>query len=77
VKQAHEGLGYGHELVKHAEAAATELGAKTVFALTNRAAKFFQNELGYTDLSIEEIPAARQEQLTASSRSSQVVGKIL
>ncbi len=77
VKQAHEGLGYGYELVKYTQAVAKELGVKTVFALTNRAANFFQDELGYRPLSIEEIPSARKAQLTASGRSSQVFAKTL
>lgn len=74
VKQAHEGLGYGHELVKHAQAIAEESGVGRVFALTNRAADFFQKELGYHPLAVDEIPAPRRDQLLASGRDSQVFG---
>lgn len=74
VKQAHEGLGYGHELVRHAQAMALELGVRRVFALTNRAANFFQKELGYQQITLEEIPALRREQLLASGRDSKVFG---
>lgn len=77
VKQAHEGLGYGQELVLHAQRAAQKSGVKTVFALTNRAAKFFQNELGYQPLSLDDIPSDRREQLITSGRSSQVFGQTL
>lgn len=74
VKQAHEGLGYGHELVQHAQAKAGELNVGQVFALTNRAADFFQKELGYHALTLEQIPAPRREQLLASGRDSKVFG---
>ena len=41
VKQAHEGTGYGADLVSFMEARAKERGMRSVFTLTNRAAKFF------------------------------------
>jgi amino-acid N-acetyltransferase len=77
VKQSHEGLGYGIELVKHAELRARESGVATVFALTNRAADFFQNQLGYEELPSEQIPTQRHQQLLASGRDSRVFGKSL
>ena len=77
VKQAHEGLGYGDELVEHAQKTAKQLAMTSVFALTNRAAKFFQNQLGYQPLTLDDIPNSRREQLTTSGRSSQVFGKVL
>ena len=77
VKQSHEGLGYGIELVKHAELRAREAGVATVFALTNRAADFFQNQLGYEELPSEQIPTQRHQQLLASGRDSRVFGKSL
>jgi len=75
VKQSHEGLGYGIELAKHAEQRARELGLSSVFALTNRAADFFQNQLGYEELPPEQIPPQRHQQLLASHRDSRVFGK--
>jgi len=77
VKQSHEGLGYGIELVKYAEQQAAELGLDSIFALTNRAADFFQSQLGYSELPVEDIPAERQQQLLASDRDSRVFGKSL
>lgn len=77
VKQSHEGLGYGTELVKHAEQQACELGVSAVFALTNRASDFFKELLGYTELSANDIPDVRREQLIASGRDSRVFGKQL
>ena len=76
VKQAHEGMGYGAELVRHAEQRARDAGIPSVFALTNRAANFFQ-KLGYGELPLEEIPEARRKQLLASGRDSRVLGKML
>ncbi len=77
VKQSHEGLGYGIELVKYAEQQAAELGLGSIFALTNRAADFFQGQLGYSELPVGAIPAERQQQLLASDRDSRVFGKDL
>ncbi len=75
VKQAHEGLGHGYELVKYAQKVAKEFGMKSVFALTNRATGFFEKELGYEQLSLSDIPTVRRDQLTASGRDSKVFGK--
>ncbi|MBT8037333.1 MAG: GNAT family N-acetyltransferase [Verrucomicrobiae bacterium] len=77
IKQSHEGLGYGVELVKHAEQRAHELGLSSVFALTNRAAEFFQSRLGYEEWAPDRIPAQRHQQLLTSNRDSRVFGKTL
>lgn len=77
VKQAHEGLGYGAELVKAAHQQARELGLKSVFSLTNRAAHFFQERMGYHELASDQIPLLRLQQLIASDRDSRVFGKPL
>ena len=77
VKQSHEGLGYGVELVRHAEQLAREHGASSVFALTNRAAGFFQRQLDYCELPLEKIPEPRRAQLFESGRDSCVYGRSL
>lgn len=77
VKQSHEGLGYGVELVRDAEQRARQSGASSVFALTNRAAEFFQHQLGYSQLDLIKIPLSRREQLISSGRDSRVFQKIL
>jgi len=74
VKQAHEKLGYASELVSHTEEQAKSANIAKVFALTNRAAEFFQ-ELGYEELLLNQIPEVRQQQLLASGRNSRVFGK--
>ena len=76
VKQSHEGLGYASELVIHAESQAKQAGVPHVFALTNRAAEFFQ-QLGYTEQPSDYIPSDRHQQLQASGRDSRVFGKEL
>ncbi len=76
VKQSHEGLGYATELVRHAERQARAENIPRVFALTTRAATFFQ-QLGYRPISAEKIPPVRHRQLLESGRGSMVLEKIL
>lgn len=75
VKQAHEGLGYGEQLVRAAEEKALALGIPRVFALTNRASDYFTKHLGYSSLDAHEIPTVRFLKMQASGRNSVVVGK--
>jgi len=77
VKQAHEGRGYGVELVHHAEKLAGERGIPKVFALTNRAADFFRDRLGYTLGTPADLPTPRRNQYEASGRDSLVFHKSL
>lgn len=72
VKQAHEGRGYGIELVRHAEALARERGIPRVFALSNRAADFFVGKLGYSPATVLDLPEERRVQFEASGRDSLV-----
>lgn len=77
VKQSHEGTGYGADLVTFIEKEAASRGVKKVFALTNRAERFFTEELSYVPMAIEELPIVRLEQLQASGRASRAFVKIL
>lgn len=77
VKQAHEGMGYGAELVQYVEQRAAELGLASIFSLTNRAAHFFQDRMRYQEIQPDEIPRARHQQLLASGRDSRVFRKKL
>ena len=72
VKQAHEGRGYGIELVRHVEQVARERGIPRVFALSNRAANFFTGKLGYDPATVEDLPRSRRAQFEASGRDSLV-----
>jgi amino-acid N-acetyltransferase len=77
VKQAHEGRGYGVDLVHHAEEMAKARGIPRVFALTNRAADFFRDRLGYEQGTPGDLPDSRREQFFASGRDSLVFLKEL
>ncbi len=77
VKLNHEGRGYGVDLVKHAEEMAREKGLPRVFALTTRAADFFEQRVGYTLSGPEALPAHRRRQLEESGRDSRVFEKAL
>ena len=72
VKQAHEGRGYGIELVRHIHKVATERGIARVFALSNRAAGFFIGKLGYAAATVNDLPEKRRSQFEASGRDSLV-----
>ncbi len=72
VKQAHEGRGYGIEMVRHAENVARGRGISRVFALSNRAADFFTVKLGYRPASLGDLPQARRVQFESSRRDSLV-----
>lgn len=74
VKQAHEGRGYGRQLVAHAEQLAIAMGVPEVFALTTRAAEFFAN-LGYRPSAVDVLPEKRLQQFEASGRDSLVFAK--
>lgn len=74
VKQAHEGLGYGQQLVLAAEERAQKDGVKRLFTLTNRASTFFE-KLGYAQKGVECLPQERRERLAASGRESVVLVK--
>jgi amino-acid N-acetyltransferase len=74
VKQAHEGRGYGFELVGHAEQIAAERNIARTVALTNRAADFFKRA-GYAQTDLSALPAKRRAQFEASGRDSLVFGK--
>ena len=76
VKQAHEGRGYGKQLVGHAERLAVQAGIPRVFALTNRAAEFFAG-LGYHQAPVDALPERRRAQYEASGRDSLVFSKSL
>ena len=77
VKKAHEGRGYGMELVHHAERIACQRGIPRVFALSNRAADFFALHLEYAPATVDALPIRRREQYEASGRDSLVFSRHL
>ena len=77
VKQSHEGTGYGADLVSFMEARGKERGILSVFALTNRAAKFFTEQMGYRTFAVDLLPLERLKELHDSGRNSQAFIKDL
>ncbi len=77
VKAAHEGRGYGIDLVRYAEKIARERGIPRVFALSNRAAEFFTGKLSYDLATVDDLPRKRREQFEASGRDSGVFSRRL
>lgn len=74
VKENHEGRCYGSELANAAEEKARIAGMRGLFALTNRAAKFFAAR-GYHKAAITTLPTSRRKQLEESDRESEVWSK--
>lgn len=75
VKESHEGRNYGADLVEVAENKARKAGMKGLFALTNRAASFFEAR-GYQKNEMSFLPAKRRLQLEESGRDSEVWVKV-
>jgi amino-acid N-acetyltransferase len=76
VKQSHEGRGYGQDLVEFAEQKALHKNIAKVFALTNRAADFFDKVMNYKEVSREILPEERRKILENSKRESRIFEKI-
>lgn len=72
VKQSHETLGYGAQLVRHMEDEARAAGLSEVFALTTSAVEFFRDRLGYHEVAAETLPEPRLQQYRNSGRDSRV-----
>ncbi len=71
VKESHEGRNYGSELAEAAEEKARSAGLTGLFALTNRAGRFFK-ERGYEKKEMALLPEERRLQLEESGRGSDV-----
>jgi amino-acid N-acetyltransferase len=77
VRQSHEGMGYGSILVKFAEKRARDLRVERLFALSTQAYNYFEQKLGYTSATPDDLPPARREKLEKSGRNSRVMLKRL
>jgi amino-acid N-acetyltransferase len=76
VKQSHEGTGYGASMVKFLEENAKSKNIAKVFALSNRAADFFEG-IGYEEMDTQELPPERLKRLTESGRQSRAFKKLV
>lgn len=77
VNDAHAHRGIGTKLALRAEAAARELGADNIFALSTQAFTFFQHKLGYAEGSANDLPPSRREKYEQSGRNSKILVKRL
>lgn len=77
VNPAHEDRGIGTKLARYAESVARDQGAARVFALSTQAFSFFQDKLGYTEGTIQDLPAGRAEKYEQSGRHSKILIKSL
>lgn len=77
VKMNHEGRGYGVDLVHYAEDVARKKLIPRVFALTTRAADFFEHRVNFALRDPSALPEPRRLQLEASGRDSKVFEKVL
>lgn len=77
VKLSHEARGYGAQLVRQVEDLARLRKIPAVFALTNRAAEFFEQRMAYEVWDRSRLPESRRVALEASGRDSAVYGKVL
>lgn len=75
VKRDHENQGYARKLVDHAMNEAASSGVARVVALTTRAKDYFIESLGFSEGSVDDLPAERAEKLAASGRHSLVMVK--
>lgn len=77
VGTAHENQGIGRRLVRFAEEEAARLGLEEIVVLSTQAYNYFQSKAGYSEASVESLPAARQEQYERSARRSRILVKKL
>lgn len=76
VKQAHEGRGYGFELVKHAESLAKQKRNPSSGCFNEPCRGFF-TRADYALSDLDALPEKRREQFIASGRDSLVFQKFL
>jgi amino-acid N-acetyltransferase len=77
VRQSHEGAGYGRKLVTVAEKKAKERGARSLFALSTQAWRFFEQKCGFSEAPKSILPPERLEKLESSGRNSRIMIKML
>jgi len=77
ISPGHEHRGIGTTLALFVENLAREQGCGKIFCLSTQAFTFFQQKLGYTEGTVEDLPAARREKYEHSGRNSKVLIKDL
>jgi len=77
VNPAHEHQGIGTKLSAFAENLASQQGIEKIYCLSTQTFTFFQHKLGYTEGTIDDLPAPRREKYEQSKRNSKVLIKNL
>ena len=73
VQPFYHGRGVGKKLVEYAKRRAKDRGAKKLLALTTQTSGFFHSSCGFVEASLNDLPAARRQELKASGRNSHVL----
>lgn len=77
VSEAHENQGIGRKMVQFACERAAALGCKRLFALSTQAFNYFQQQGGFKEGDVEDLPAVRREQYKQSGRKSRILIRVV
>lgn len=77
VASGHENTGIGKKLMLYAENRARELGMKKLLALSTQAFNYLQSKGGFTEGTVEMLPAGRKAIYETSGRNSKILCKDL
>ena len=77
VQPFYQNKGVGRRLIEYAEADTIKKGANRLLALTTQAASFFIHLCGFTEGTIDDLPARRRVDYEASGRNSRILYKDL
>lgn len=77
VQPFYQGRGVGRRLTQYATDEAGRRGAKTIFALTTQAEKFFTTICGFSEGTVAQLPEERQTEYRESGRESKVLLKTI
>jgi amino-acid N-acetyltransferase len=77
VASGHENAGIGRKLMLYAENRAKEMGMKRLLALSTQAFNYLQSKGGFSEGTVDVLPAARKASYEASGRNSKILYKEL
>ena len=75
VRRSHKNRGHGRKLVAFAEEVARQRGCQSIFLLSTQAFRFFEEKMGYSEVSPESLPPVRKDAYDKSGRNSRVLRK--
>lgn len=77
VQPFYQNKGVGRRLVEYAEADAKKKGVKRLLALTTQAASFFVRLCGFSEGTLNDLPAGRRADYETNGRNSKILYKYL